>query len=284
MCVRPVVRKSAASAGGSPDVSPSTRPGSNPRGPLGNGAAAARRPARTCPARRCTAEGPPSGVGDPLTSKTAARSSPLFGRLTRPIARTRCVGCNDSQPLPVARTTSGDLMPVVRPAAATSIARADITTSGRAEPTCADAADRCGSLVTTSTNVTRAWACASSGNGPRCTAATRQPAAKAPALAHNKAAAITRRCNRRTPVAANAAVRIPHTASPMPINSPRSAGIDRARPAANQAAAAGTSSRSWAGSPASKGDALTVGRFTRSRARRAPRISKARFPTPAGVA
>ena len=253
MCVRPVVRKSAASSGGSPEVSPSTRPGSNPRGPLGNGAAARRRPARTRPARRWTTEGPPTDVGDPLTSKTAAISSPLFGRPTRPAARTRCVGCNDSQPLPVARTTTGDLMAVVRPVAVTSTARADTTVSGRAAPPCADAADRCGSLVMTRTNVTRARACASAGNGPRCTAATRQPAASAPAAAHNSAAATTRRRNRCTSLAADAAVAIPTVASPTPITSPWAAGIDRARAAASQAAAAGTSNRSWAGSPASNG-------------------------------
>ena len=167
MCVSPVVRKSVTRSGDNPDVSPSTRPGSNPPGSRGSGAEALRRPVLRCPATCCTNDGGPMSDGDPRASNTADSSSPGCGTLTRPTAVTRCEGCSDSQPDAVVSTTTGELIDTDASAVVTSTARADKTTSGRPNADPPDAADRCGSLVTTSTSVTEAWARASCGKGPR---------------------------------------------------------------------------------------------------------------------
>jgi len=253
MWVSPVVRKSLTTSDGRPEVSPSTRPGNNPPGARGKGEAAARRPVRRWPAKRCTRDGAPMSVGDPRGSNTAVASSPGCGTLTRPAAVTRCVGCSEIQPGDVARTTIGELMRAEPCAVLTSTARAVKTTSDRLRVGPDDDAARCGSLVTTRTSVTDAWARASCGNGPRCTAPTRQAVAAAAPAAHSNAAVTTRprtrTRSRRAERTARAVIR-PSASRIAAATKPTPADIDSAVVALSHARPAGTRSRSSAGSPA----------------------------------
>jgi hypothetical protein len=289
MCVSPVVRNATTRSGDSPDVSPSTRPGSRPRGPCGNGDAAVRKPSLMRPAMRSVGDAAPTCVGDPRASKSAVSNSPGCGTLTRPTAVTRCVGCSVSQPGPVASTTIGELILVLGTSSLlTSTALANNTTSERPEPA-DEPADKCGSLVTTSSKVTVAWARASDGNGPRCTAATRQAAAAAAPAAQRSAAATTRVrtwCRGRRSRSVVGAIAAPATMSTTAVSSPAVADIDSAIAAVSHAIPAGTSSLSSTGSPAISitGTSATRGvGLTPSPARRAPRISPARCPKPAAA-
>ncbi len=249
MWVRPVVRNAATRSGESPDVSPSTRPGSNPRGPLGSGVAAFRKPSLMWPAARSMREAEPTSVGDPRASKTAVSSSPGSGMLTRPTAVTRCVGCNVSQSGAVASTTIGELILVLgTPSLLTSTAFASNTTSERLVPL-DEPADRCGSLVTISCTVTVAWARASDGSGPRCTAATLHAVAAAAPAAHRRAAATTRRRARVRLLCAVAMIEAPTTDKATEVSNPAVDDNDSAIAAVSHAAAAGASSRSSTGSP-----------------------------------
>ncbi len=190
MCVSPVRRNAATKSGDRPDVSPSTRPGSKPRGPLGSGAAAARKPVLMWPATTSGSDARPIEVGGPRASNTAVTSSPGIGTLSLPAAVTRCVGCRSSHPRAVVSTTIGELIAIEPSGVVTTTARAVKTTSCWVKVD--DPAERCGSLVTTSTSVTEVCARASCGNGPRCTAATRHAAAAAAPAAQIKATARTR--------------------------------------------------------------------------------------------
>jgi len=251
-----VVRNASARPGDSCEVSPSTSPGSRPRGPGESGAAAARNPARKCPAARCTIDALPTWVGGPRASKIAATNSPGCGAASRPIAVTCWLGCNDNQSSDVARITIGDLIEAATLAPVTCVARAFRTTIGRCAngdaPGVAarrtDDADRCGSLVTTTTSVTAVCTRASAGSGPRCTAATRQPAALAAPAAHTRAMPNTRRptrSRRRLTQIAPA----PTGASKPAATSPTTAEHDTESAAASQPLLAGTSNRNSAGSP-----------------------------------
>jgi hypothetical protein len=296
MWVSPVVRNASARSGGNCDVSPSTSPGSSPRGPGESGAALARRPARNRPAARCVNEAFPTRVGAPRASKIAATNSPGCGAESRPTAVTCWLGCSDNQSSDVARITTGDLIEAATPEPVTRVARASSTTSGRCEngdapgddapgeePRRSDAADRCGSLVTTTTRVTVVPARASPGSGPRCTAATRQAAALAAPAAHTSPTPTTRRPTRSRNRATHNAT-APIGASINAATSPTIAEHDNARAATSHALIAGTSNRNSAGSP---GISAAAGRpdrpVTLSRARRVRRTSPARCPTPAAV-
>ena len=81
-CDRPAVVKSAAISASRPLTSPSTRPGSSPRGPSGSTAAASRRPSRIRPAAVCTVDGEPSPRRR-ATGPTARRRSDLAGTVAR---------------------------------------------------------------------------------------------------------------------------------------------------------------------------------------------------------
>jgi len=87
--VSPATRKRSCSTGSSWLVSPSTRPGSSPRGNAGNPADARRRPARTDPAAPCHHGGRPRIWGLPRAVTVAAVRSPPRGGFSRPSTRTR---------------------------------------------------------------------------------------------------------------------------------------------------------------------------------------------------
>ena len=105
-CGEPVVRKSASRDGSSCDTSPTTSPGSRPRGPSGRSSAARRSPARSRSAARCTRDGAPTSCGGPRAETVATVRSPASGGRSRP-STVRCwLGSSRLQPAAGARTST----------------------------------------------------------------------------------------------------------------------------------------------------------------------------------
>lgn len=252
-CSRSVARNASCRSGSTREVSPTTSPGSRALASGASPSVTSRSPARSRPAIRCAASGPPvtrGGASPAGRSSATARSPPRAGA-SRAATSTRIEGCNRAHPGCPASTRTGVETLVRAPSGpVTRVTTASRTTTGGPLPVRAVR----GSEPTVRSASTRAWSRASSGTGPARASARWSPATPAPAAAHSRAAAtavpaLRNGVERRRPASINS----PATPTPSPATAAlRPTGTSRATAAATQAAEAGTTNRRSAG-PASTG-------------------------------
>ncbi len=206
--VRSVSRNARSSSGVTREMSPTTSPGSSARASSGRSSVASRSPARSRPASRCGAEGPPTawGASRPFTRSTAANRSPPSRAGASPAStRSRVEGSRDSQgepwwpaagaagfrsPVPTISRTGVRVLRAAAPVRSTRRASASISTDTGAMrlPLTRGRVSR-GSAVTSTSATTRAYSRASSGTGPRRTSAPCRPAEPAAAATQSRVAA-----------------------------------------------------------------------------------------------
>ncbi len=185
--LRPAALKSALTCSSIRDTSPTTRPGNSPRCVGGNTSAASRNPDLSAPAARCSQEGPLSTRGAPLTSTTAASSSPGSARPKRPLTSTRWLGSRDRHPAPETNSTTGARSATLPAPVPTDSTRAGTTKLSRGKGPPLRFVSR-GSSVTTTSAIAEAFLPASSATGPVPTACTRKATDPATAAAHPRTA------------------------------------------------------------------------------------------------
>lgn len=260
-CSRSVARNASCRSGSTREVSPTTSPGSRALASGASPSVTSRSPARSRPAIRCAASGPPvtrGGVSPAGRSRATARSPPCAGA-SRATTSTRAEGCRRDHPGCPASTRTGVDTRVRAPSGpVTRVIFASSTTAGGPLPLRAVR----GSDATVSSASTLACCRASSGTGPARASARWSPATPAPAAAHRRTAAraapvCRKRSARRNPARISRAA--PATTSPAATRL-CPAGAPRATAAATQAARAGTVKRrsrvrARSGSPAGRGAA-----------------------------
>ncbi len=283
--VRSVARKASARSGGTREVSPTTKPGSSARASGRSPSVASRMcirdsggPVRTGGAspstRRTAATWSLADSGGAVRATTRMRvdgSSPRHGADSPPRAssagRSPVSGaplpCPLSSPVPLRcpwTTTSVGVRPTVTaPSGAVTWTASAVNTSAggvRWDPRTVGRVG-CGSPVTTSSAVTRAYRCAQPGSGPRRRSAACSAAEAAPAAAHSSTAASATSApadrppgEGPTPLRRTAAIRNAITARPTaPAQSAATTppGAPRPTAAAPQAASAGATRRRSAG-------------------------------------
>ncbi len=277
-CSRSVARKASWRSAGTLEVSPTTSPGSRALASGASPSVASRRPARSRPATRWAAFGPPVTRGGASLAgrSTATARSPFLPGPARATTTSRVEGCSRAHSACAARTRTGVRTRVLRPSGpVTRPTTASSTTTGGPLPL----REVRGSEATVSSASTRACCRASPATGPARASAWSSPATAAPAAAQSRAAATAGAVPHRGPVRRPATSRsrpAPVTARATPAAA-RPAGASSARAAAAQAATAGTAIRRSGGAPGSSG------RFTAAPARAARRSGARRSRRPAGA-
>lgn len=166
-CDNPVSRIASSRSAGSPEVSPTTRPGRSPPASAGNGAAAVRRPPRSCSATRCHRGAAPVSVGGPRVTSRAPTSSPGAVRLNRPPARRRSPGLTDAQDCaPTASTGAPAAAVSPRPVTSSTVIRTSQRCRCWVQGRAGSARSRTGSPATVAATVTVAPVPARSPSSP----------------------------------------------------------------------------------------------------------------------
>lgn len=254
-CSRSVALNASCRSGGTRDVSPTTSPGSRALASGASPSVASRSPARSRPANRCAASGPPvtaGGVSPAGRSRATARSPPRAGA-SRATTTTRVEGSSRAHPGCPASSRTGVSTRVRAPSGpVTPVSTASSTTTGGPLPLPLPATR--GSEPTVNSARTRACSRASPGTGPARASARWSPATPAPAQAHSRATANAGAARHRGPGLRHPA----RSSSPAPATPTPTAtavgpgGASRARAAAAQAARAGATRRRSVG-PAPSG-------------------------------
>ncbi len=274
---RSVARKASCRSGGTLEVSPTTSPGSRALASGGSPSVASRSPARSRPASRWTASGPPVTRGgvSPAGRSSATARSPARPGASRATTATRVDGSSRAHPPCPASTRTGVATRVLVPSGpVTRVTTASSTTSGGPLPLRAVL----GSEATVRSARTRPCRSASPATGPARASATWSAATPAPAAAASRAVATAGATLHRAPGRrpwTSISSPAPTTARPTP-RAVRPPGAPRARAAAAQAAAAGAARRRSVGPSPS-------GRFTAAPACAGRRSAVRRFRRPGGA-
>ncbi|WP_242659309.1 hypothetical protein [Thermostaphylospora chromogena] len=149
-----------------------------------------RSPARSSPATRWTAEGPPITRGEPRARRTPASSSPSSAGASLPRTDSRWLGRSGFQAAPEPSTSTG-ARTVNAPSAVSIRSTVAVTTTLSRRKTPSLAGSTRGSPVRTISTVTDAFPAAASATGPVPTAWTLNATAAAVAAAHPRAPATT---------------------------------------------------------------------------------------------